>query len=221
MYKSLLFIFSLFLSVALSAQTLSVTVSPSTAAAPGETITLTMTYNTDESTDIIYYSLVKKNSDGSWAATVADGNINGDGSSPLTTNTETVVTATLDIPSDQTQSQDLQNSEFYEFKIELQTSAWAWQTNDAGFYDTYTISSTASIADGDHAPFAVYPNPTKGVLHLATTVSFASYKVISLTGKVVEERSHAGLQSIDVSHLNRGIYFLQVDAYKPVKFVKQ
>ena len=220
MYKSLLFIFSLFLGVSLSAQTLSVTVSPSTAA-PGETITLTMTYNTDEATDIIYYSLVKKNSDGSWAATVAEGNINGDGNSPLTTNTDTVETVTLSVPSDQTVSEDLTNGEYYEFKVEVQNSSWQWQTNDAGFYDTYTISTTASIADGDHASFAVYPNPTKGVLHLATKASFSSYKVISLTGKVVEQRSHAGLQSIDVSHLNRGIYFLQVDAYKPVKFVKQ
>jgi len=220
MYKSLLFIFSLFLSVSLNAQTLSVTVSPSSAA-PGETITLTMTYNTDEATDIIYYSLVKKNSDGSWAATVAEGNINGDGSSPLTTNTDTVETVTLSVPSGQTISEELTNGEFYEFKIEVQTSGWQWQSNDAGFYDTYTISSTLSVADAETLPATVYPNPTKGMLHLATSVSFESYKVISLTGKVVEERSHAGLQSIDVSHLNRGIYFLQVDAYKPIKFVKQ
>lgn len=221
MYKSLLFIFSLFLSVSLNAQTLSVTVSPSTAA-PGETITLTMTYNTDDATDILYYSLVKKNSDGSWAATVADGNINGDGNSPLTTNTDTVETITLSIPSNQTPSEELTNGEFYEFKVEVQNSSWQWQSNDAGFYDPYTISNTANIADGDQASFAVYPNPTQGVLQFShKKAAFSSYKVISLTGKVVEQRSHAGLQSIDVSHLNRGIYFLQVDAYKPIKFVKQ
>jgi hypothetical protein len=220
MNKSLLFIFSLFISVSLNAQTLSVTVSPSVGV-PGETTTLTMTYNTDEATDIIYYALVKKNSDGSWAATVAEGNINGDGNSPLTTGTNTTVTATLDIPSSQTLSADLQNGEFYEFKIEVQTSGWQWQTDDAGFYDPYTISTTASVAGAEKLPATVYPNPTKGVLHLATSVSFDAYKVISLTGKVVEERSHTGLQSIDVSHLNKGIYFLQIDAHKPVKFVKQ
>jgi hypothetical protein len=233
MNKSLLFIFSLFISVSITAQTISnVTVTPSPADIGGD-ISITLTYNTDDSTDNIYYALDRKGPDG-WIGSVSDGKLNGDGNSSLTTNADTEVTLTLPIPTTHSTgwddtlqtvntaySADLPTGEFYEFKIEIQTSGGAWQTGSTGYYGSFTISTTASVAGAEKLPATVYPNPTKGVLHLATSVSFDAYKVISLTGKVVEERSHTGLQSIDVSHLNKGIYFLQVDAYKPVKFVKQ
>lgn len=183
-------------------------------------ISITLTYNTDDANDLIYYALELKNTDsGSWVKTVVDGNINGDGSSPLAVNTDTEITLTLSIPSDEQLSSAL-TGQHYEFKIEVQ-NGWAWQAGSTGYYGTFTISNTASIAGLETLPARVYPNPTKGMLHFASDESFQSFKVFNVVGILVEENETEPFKTIDVSHLNTGLYFLQIDSFKPIQFVKQ
>ena len=66
MNKFLLFMGAMFCTT-LTAQTISnVTVTPSPAS-PGGDISITLTYNTDDANDLIYYALELKNTDsGSW-----------------------------------------------------------------------------------------------------------------------------------------------------------
>ena len=59
------------------------------------------------------------------------------------------------------------------------------------------------------------------MLHFASDESFQSFKVFNVVGILVEENETEPFKTIDVSHLNTGLYFLQIDSFKPIQFVKQ
>ena len=81
------------------------------------------------------------------------------------------------------------------------------------------------------ADLEIYPNPTTGTLNfLVHTGDVKSVELTDLTGKVLIHSTHlsgnAGIvQSLDISRLTPGIYFLNVSgeitSYKPVRIIKE
>ena len=55
----------------------------------------------------------------------------------------------------------------------------------------------------------VYPNPAKDVLNISVA-NASKLEIINVTGQIVESTIVEGQTSIDVSRLNRGVYFVKV-----------
>ena len=71
------------------------------------------------------------------------------------------------------------------------------------------------------SPFTVYPNPATDQLHISLTDPSAHRAEIrNLQGGIVQTFDVSGEQTIDVSPLSAGIYFIHIDGTS-VKFVKQ
>lgn len=81
------------------------------------------------------------------------------------------------------------------------------------------ILSTKSI-EGDNFT-SIYPNPTNSVLNIAAKTN-TNIKIVSVLGTVVStQQLHTGNNTIDVSNLVNGIYFIQDANGGAVKFIKE
>lgn len=69
-------------------------------------------------------------------------------------------------------------------------------------------NSYLSISEEDLA-FSIFPNPTKEVINVKSTLNFEAYKIIDVTGKIVQQGK---LQStmIQVANLLKGMYVLEL-----------
>jgi hypothetical protein len=57
----------------------------------------------------------------------------------------------------------------------------------------------------------VYPNPAQSVIHVVTDIPAQRINLVDMTGRVVLSNINPTTQTgIDVSTLNKGIYFVQV-----------
>ncbi len=72
------------------------------------------------------------------------------------------------------------------------------------------------INDVSLAKLLVYPNPATGFVTVSTPEDF-TFTVIDITGKIV--LTGITNQIVDVSFLNKGIYFIQLAGYTPTKLV--
>ncbi len=187
----------------------------------GADLIINTTHSTTESNYKIYAGIELKNSDGTWAATVVDTNID-----PVASGTDVSNTLTLTIPSNTTPSADLTGGQYYEMKIELQDESWSWISNDVSAYPALTIAAqgSLSISDLEKLPAVVYPNPAVDFLnieYLESNKQFTTYKVFDITGRKLLENTNFNTKNIDVETLSKGIYFLQIDNYKPLRFIKE
>ena len=83
--------------------------------------------------------------------------------------------------------------------------------------------STPSTGSGTAGTFAVYPNPTDGILFVqtlrATSLPNQTYRITNLMGQtILQGNISAENQQIDIANLPEGMYFISVDA-QTVKFV--
>ena len=81
------------------------------------------------------------------------------------------------------------------------------------------------IEETDEAAFAVYPNPTNGVVYVetrrATSLQTETYRITNLMGQTVLMGSlNAETQQIDVSALPQGMYFITISG-TTMKFMAQ
>ena len=60
--------------------------------------------------------------------------------------------------------------------------------------------------------FAIYPNPAKDVININTNAVKYEYQLINGLGQVVISGTSNGAQQINVSDINKGMYFLKVIA---------
>jgi len=97
--------------------------------------------------------------------------------------------------------------------------------SDTGYNNTgnlVTISSTASVTEflGSNA-ISIYPNPVENALNINTKGSeIESIAILDLTGRVVLKNISA-TETIDVSTLKQGVYFLRTNDKRTVKFLKK
>ena len=83
----------------------------------------------------------------------------------------------------------------------------------------YSVS-TMSIDDLDNnEKFNVYPIPVYNNLNITGLSKPVTYLISSIDGKTI--KNGVFQESIDVSDLKSGLYFLQVETKDPVKFIKK
>jgi acetyl esterase/lipase len=90
-------------------------------------------------------------------------------------------------------------------------------------YATWNITLTRGTNVGllevdNKAAFNVYPNPTSGVVNFASAQKISAVRIIDITGKSVVETNET---KIDVSTLNKGIYFVEVTLENGAKATKR
>lgn len=81
----------------------------------------------------------------------------------------------------------------------------------------------ASIETVETNPTAsIYPNPAENnlVIEGAKNMYGSDVCIYSMTGVLITKHSHWNGETIDVSHLNPGIYFVNINS-TTLKFVKQ
>ena len=66
--------------------------------------------------------------------------------------------------------------------------------------------------DENAVMFAIYPNPAKDVININTNAVRYEYQLINGLGQVVISGTSNGAQQINVSNINKGMYFLKVIA---------
>jgi len=90
--------------------------------------------------------------------------------------------------------------------------------------DTFLIHESSNIFHLDNQTIKLYPNPSKGFVQVESSLSFPiDLQILDISGKLVHRES---LQSntLDLSHLSNGVYFvvfLSDDKFKYRKLVKE
>ncbi|MEM8525660.1 MAG: T9SS type A sorting domain-containing protein [Bacteroidota bacterium] len=92
------------------------------------------------------------------------------------------------------------------------------------FSDASTMTSTEDWRAA-LLPIRVFPNPFENLLHLQTTSNYASdltFRILDLNGRELLKRkaTRASLETIDVSQLPSGVYFVEVTDGKQTKTIK-
>lgn len=83
-----------------------------------------------------------------------------------------------------------------------------------------TVSLTVSITENNEIAFVMYPNPAKDYVTIESAKA-ADVKIYSISGQILSEQNISeGINTIDLSDLNAGIYFISVNGTM-VKVVKK
>lgn len=86
------------------------------------------------------------------------------------------------------------------------------------------VYADASIEGVQINPFTLYPNPTNELLNIKGNVTnISSFEVVDISGKTLIQHTNS-VNSIDVSGLARGSYFLRIhtaDMLHTLKFIKE
>jgi len=80
------------------------------------------------------------------------------------------------------------------------------------YFDNVAFGSLASLGvdDVNLVTVKVYPNPTKDILNIASQLTIKKLSIYTVLGKEVKRiEMNKKSQSIDVSELNSGIYFVR------------
>lgn len=87
---------------------------------------------------------------------------------------------------------------------------------------TFDITSTVGIGDVDQNIFNIYPNPANNFIIVERgDLNIEIIEILDITGKIVKQVSVQNTkQSINISELNQGIYFVKVNQQLQ-KFVKK
>lgn len=85
---------------------------------------------------------------------------------------------------------------------------------------TYAQDNVLSIHDfNQNKKVELYPNPTNGLLHISDVSDMQRVTILNLLGQNVKTLEAAN--TIDVSDLNNGVYFLSTDTGLTRKFIKK
>jgi hypothetical protein len=85
---------------------------------------------------------------------------------------------------------------------------------------TVTVSAPNGIDESESVSLGVYPNPANTFINISTS-SFGQAMVLNSLGQTVKVLNiNSALNTIDISDLETGVYYLQLDS-KVMKFVKE
>ncbi|WP_306643871.1 T9SS type A sorting domain-containing protein [Sanyastnella coralliicola] len=91
------------------------------------------------------------------------------------------------------------------------------QSNGLYYLDDFTVTETTglSVNESDNPTVAIYPNPATDIAKIDITgMSNAQVRVIALDGRIAKSTSYSastGIVDVNVSDLNDGIYFIEVN----------
>ncbi len=81
------------------------------------------------------------------------------------------------------------------------------------------VNLALSTDDIDANSIKIYPNPVRDYISISHTFTDKTYRIYNLLGsEVVNGKT---VQKLDVSALSNGIYVLQIEGYKPKRFIKE
>ena len=99
----------------------------------------------------------------------------------------------------------------------------AYATNSVGTVYSEEVFFTTQVATNlntlkDNKPI-IYPNPTKGIIHLSNNLLHKKYSMYSVTGEIINT-GFLNDQILNVSELKKGIYILLIGDLK-FKIIKE
>ncbi|WP_052461196.1 T9SS type A sorting domain-containing protein [Psychroserpens mesophilus] len=92
-------------------------------------------------------------------------------------------------------------------------------------YETEIVEEQLSLSEFEDKLFRVFPNPTHSDLTIESTLLIEELDIVDINGRLLKNHSvqESGTISINVSELDSGIYFLNIQAegkQQTVKFIK-
>ena len=97
-----------------------------------------------------------------------------------------------------------------------------YKKSDQEWGDPYTIVKT-SESEQDISSLNIYPNPVRDIMHIASSESIIEIQIHDQFGRLAIA-SATNISTVDISSLDRGVYFLTVitkEGKSCEKFVKQ
>jgi len=89
----------------------------------------------------------------------------------------------------------------------------------------FTLQACTGIAEIQAPEFIIYPNPSSSKINISASSDFNKVEVLNLLGQtVIAQPNSNNTASLDVSHLNNGVYFVRIvseNGTNVKKFVKQ
>ena len=104
-------------------------------------------------------------------------------------------------------------------KVRLNINATA--SGIARFYEIEVYGRIATLGTNDFSAskFSIYPNPTSNILNVSGDEAVSFLQVFDGNGKslLIQKNSN----SVDVSSLPTGVYFMKLNNKETVKFIKK
>jgi hypothetical protein len=92
------------------------------------------------------------------------------------------------------------------------TTNWTNIDATSTFVNNQTECNALSVDSEMIKNIYIYPNPAKNKLYIQTDAQIVNYKLFSVTGKLIlNGKIKQAFQSIDISKLNKGIYFIKLE----------
>lgn len=87
---------------------------------------------------------------------------------------------------------------------------------------TYSNVITAQIYCTQHDELSVYPNPASGTIRIkSASLINTTVRIFNPNGQLVKQVKYSAGESIDISSLPSGVYFMQIDGSSTIKLIKQ
>jgi len=93
----------------------------------------------------------------------------------------------------------------FTFKVTDSVAFWTWARGTTG---------NLSINQVEKDIFTIYPNPTKNCVSITGTGKVNNYRIVDLSGKIVQSNESFNDTKIDFSNLDNGMYLLMLQTDK-------
>ena len=137
---------------------------------------------------------------------------------PATTSTPITLSQTLTIPANATLSANLPSGQFYKVDTALFTPGYA--SYILGASSNVTLNGSLAVENFSKNSIQLYPNPVTNQINITNATDINSFKIYDNIGKLVLKSDRIISNSIEVSNLSSGVYFLKLDNEKTIKFIK-
>lgn len=81
------------------------------------------------------------------------------------------------------------------------------------------LSSSLGVNEFTSNKFSIFPNPTSDILHITSKNDIESLEIYDLNGRQLIKKT--GVNSVDISELSKGAYFIKLNDKETVKFIKK
>ena len=81
------------------------------------------------------------------------------------------------------------------------------------------LSTSLEVKEFSSNQFTIYPNPPSNLLYISSKNNIESLEISDLNGKQLIKK--AGVNSVDISELSKGIYFIKLNDKETFKFIKK
>ena len=95
--------------------------------------------------------------------------------------------------------------------------------HNAIFQDIHFTSGSLSTKDIEVSQVHLAPNPVENMMNIQNSMVINSYQIFDQSGKLLEEKKNVNAKNlqIDIQNYQTGIYFIQLNNGKGIKFIKK